>query len=249
MDKAVEALGHYKAHNQHMHMGPEAHVLNFPVAGHTLMNVVAFVTDPNDWSSQGKMTAPATRDEVVTAFAKWGPAVRAITELLPDELDKWGIFDTYDYPASTYARGRVCLAGDAAHASSPHHGGGAGIGVEDALTLVSLLDQVTTTLRTSSAAKATALTAAFAAYDPVRRERTQWFVESSRGVCETYEWNDPKCGNDPEKCYAEIRWRSHKLWHFDLDYMTGEAGEGYKRLLAEAALQDAPTADLDSSTH
>jgi salicylate hydroxylase len=228
MDKAVDVLGHYKSHNQHMHMGPKAHLLTFPVAGHTLMNVVAFVTDPNDWSSKEKMTAPATKEEVVKAFASWGPAVRAITQLLPDELDKWGIFDTYEHPAPTYTQGRVCLAGDAAHASSPHHGGGAGIGVEDALTLVSLIERVRTTVQTGELSMAQAIKAAFAAYDPVRRERTQWFVESSRQVCETYEWNNPDSGNDTEKCYKDIRWRSHKLWHFDLDYMMGEAGEVYR---------------------
>ncbi|KAH8799825.1 hypothetical protein F5884DRAFT_868939 [Xylogone sp. PMI_703] len=234
MEKAVEVLGHYKCHNQHMHMGPGQHMLTFPVADYKLMNMVAFVTDPNDWSAQGKMTAPATKEEVVKAFADWCPAVRAITNLLPDTLDKWGIFDTHDYPAPTYAQGRVCLAGDAAHASSPHHGGGAGIGVEDALTLVSLMERVITTLQTTSLSKGKAIRAAFAAYDPVRRERTQWFVASSRHACDIYEWQAPECGSDLDKCYREIRWRSHRLWHFDLDYMMGEAGENYKRILGSA---------------
>jgi salicylate hydroxylase len=172
MGKAVAALGYFKAHNLHVHMGPKAHVLTFPVAGHALMNVVAFVTDMDDWPSEEDVTAPATKDEVLKAFANWGPAVRAITNMLPDELDKWGIFDTYDNPAPTFVSGRVCLAGDAAHASSPHHGGGAGIGMEDALVLASLMERVTTTIRKSPVGKNKALVAAFAAYDPVRRERT-----------------------------------------------------------------------------
>ena len=234
MDKAVEVLGHYRAHNQHMHMGPGAHLLTFPVAEYTLMNVVAFVTDPEDWSAAAKMTATATKDQVIQAFSDWGPAVRAITNLLPDELDKWGIFDTYDHPASTYAVGRVCIVGDAAHASSPHHGGGAGIGVEDALALVSLFEKVNVTLKSRSTSKVKAIEVAFAAYDPVRRERTQWFVDSSRRACEIYEWNDPRAGNDPEKCYQEVRWRSHRLWHFDLEYMMGEVGEKYESLLCKS---------------
>jgi salicylate hydroxylase len=46
MPAALAALGTYKATNQHKHLGPRAHILHFPVANHTLMNVVAFVPDP-----------------------------------------------------------------------------------------------------------------------------------------------------------------------------------------------------------
>ncbi|KAH8807948.1 hypothetical protein F5884DRAFT_350010 [Xylogone sp. PMI_703] len=232
MDKAEEALGHYKAHNLHFHMGPGAHILTYPVDNHKVMNVTAVVSDPNDWDSIAGMTAPASRDEVAAAFGSWSPGVRAIVNLLSDPLDKWGIFDSYNHPAPTYTRGRVCLAGDAAHASSPHHGAGASMGVEDALALSSLLERVVDSLSTRmDVSKAHALRAAFAAYDQVRRERTQWLVGSSRDVCETYHWINPQCGFDPDKCLADIRWRNHRIWHFDLDYMMGEAGEEYKRLL------------------
>jgi 2-polyprenyl-6-methoxyphenol hydroxylase-like FAD-dependent oxidoreductase len=43
----------------------------------------------------------------------------------------------------TFAKGRVCLAGDAAHASTPNQGGGAGFGIEDALVLFSCQPPVT----------------------------------------------------------------------------------------------------------
>jgi salicylate hydroxylase len=83
------------------------------------------------------MTAPATPDEVESVFEKWGPTVKALPRLLPPHLDKWAIFDSYDHPAPFYARDRICIAGDAAHAASPHHG------VEDALCLSTLLDLAT----------------------------------------------------------------------------------------------------------
>jgi 2-polyprenyl-6-methoxyphenol hydroxylase-like FAD-dependent oxidoreductase len=40
---------------------------------------------------------------------------------------------------TVFAKGRVCLAGDAAHASTPNQGGGAGFGIEDALVLAEVL--------------------------------------------------------------------------------------------------------------
>ncbi|KAI1502216.1 hypothetical protein F5X99DRAFT_427610 [Biscogniauxia marginata] len=230
MDKAVAALGEEKALNQCMHMGPKGHVLNFPVAQHTLMNVVAFATDEGEWRHE-KMTAPATKQEVMKHFQGWGPAVRTIASLLGDSLDKWAIFDTYDHPAPTYSRGRVCIAGDAAHATSPHHGSGAGFGVEDALALGTVLEEAISTLKTGNVSKGAVLTAAFRAYDAARRDRSQWLVRSSRQVCQTYEWANPDCGSDPEKCLKDIEWRAHKIWYFDIDGMISDARLAYHRFM------------------
>ncbi|KAL9112790.1 MAG: hypothetical protein Q9227_003093 [Pyrenula ochraceoflavens] len=248
MDRAVASLGEEKAHNQCMHMGPHAHVLNFPVAQHKFMNVVAFVTQPN-WPHEGTLVAPsARRGELVEAFKGWNPAVRAIVGLLDEPLDKWAIFDTYENPAPTFARGRVCLAGDAAHASSPHHGAGAGFGIEDALALASVFEEIKYTPAAAAAAavigrgqggdgsggngvrKMKALTAAFGAYDSVRRERSQWLVQSSRQVCETYEWNNPECRDEPEKCLRDIEWRAHRIWYFDIEGMIGDVRAAYRGL-------------------
>ena len=72
MEKAVAALEEEKAHNQCMRMGPKAHILNFPIAQHTLMNVVAFGTDEGEWQHE-KMTASATKEEVMKVFEDWAP--------------------------------------------------------------------------------------------------------------------------------------------------------------------------------
>jgi salicylate hydroxylase len=246
MERAVEALGKEKAHNQCMHTGPDAHLLTFPVAQHTLMNVVAFVPAPGPWLDEHRMAVPAKGDEVRAVFGNWRPAVRAITGLLLGEeeegrpLDKWAIFDTYENPAPTYASGGVCIAGDAAHATSPHHGAGAGMGIEDALALATVLelagDKAVETVQQGSDGsrreRSTAVAAALAAYDAVRRERTQWLVRSSREVSKTYEWSNPDCGDDPEKCLRDIEWRAHKIWHFDIDGMIAEAKTAFGQFLS-----------------
>ncbi|KAF9895182.1 hypothetical protein FE257_000084 [Aspergillus nanangensis] len=231
MAQATAQLGDYRARNQHMYGGPSAHVLHFPVAKQALMNVVAFVTDPADWPLDLAMSQPATKGEVAAAFASWGPTVRSIIDLLPPELDKWGVFDAWDHPAPTYARGRVCVAGDAAHAAAPHHGAGAGIGVEDALALCALLEGVQRSVRGQGARKETVLKVAFLAYTAVRRERSQWLVRSSREAGEIYEWNDPVCGADMAKGHEEIKRRSHKIWYFDIEGMLDELKMEYSRRL------------------
>ncbi len=241
MDKAAEAIGDKNARNQHMHIGPGRHLLHFPVADQTLINVAAFVADPYEWRDDEKMTAPATREEVQADFADWGPTVRAITSLLPDELDRWAIFDSFDHPAEAYARGRVCIAGDAAHASAPHHGAGAGIGVEDVLCLSTLMEMAMSSLQGNEASKDHALEVSFDTFNAVRHERSQWLVNSSRGICDVYEWADPHTGNDVEKCFEEIKWRSHKIWNFDIDGMLGEAALTYARRMEESRVKQNDT--------
>ena len=227
MDKAERALGKHRARRQHMHIGPGAHLLHFPVAGQALMNVVAFVDEPGSWPPEHSqsMVAPATRQEVEAAFADWGPTVRSLVGLLPPELDKWAIFDTYDHPLPTYARGRVCLAGDAAHASAPHHGAGAGIGIEDTLALCTLLEM--TFSRNRGTSSDVNIEHALAVYSSVRRGRSQWLVKSSREVCDIYEWRHPETGTDMDKCLAEITERSHKLWYFNIDEMLTQLQQRY----------------------
>ncbi|KAL9599748.1 MAG: hypothetical protein Q9219_003631 [cf. Caloplaca sp. 3 TL-2023] len=232
MEKAIEALGEYKAQNQHIHVEPNAHLIHYPVANQTMINATAFVSDPEDWSDDKQMTAPASRAIVEDAFAGWNPCARGLANLLPEKLDKWAVFDTWDYPAPSYNRGKICVAGDAAHASSPHHGAGACMGVEDALCLSALMKEVSASVKANAAIKDQALTSAFATFDAVRRTRSQWLVNSSRRVCDLYhqpEWGDSTRWVKAETCFEEIKDRSLKIWHFDYNRMLEETVNGYRR--------------------
>ncbi len=232
MEKAITALGEYKAMNQHNHIGPNAHLIHYPVANQTMINATAFVSDPDDWNDDKQMVAPASRTVVETAFAGWNPCVRALASLLPEKLEKWAVFDTCDYPAPFFSRGKICLAGDAAHASSPHHGAGACMGVEDALCITTLMKQVSESMRLMAATKGQALGVAFETFNAVRRTRSQWLVNSSRRVCDLYqqpEWADATRWTKAETCFEEIKDRSLKIWHFDYDAMMEETIQGYQR--------------------
>lgn len=231
MEKALQALGENKVTTRYMHLGPDAHALTFPVAGGTLMNVVAFVTDPGEWPYSDKLSAPAHKNDAIAAFSKFGGAVRTIMSLLPEYLDEWGIFDYYDHPASTYYNGRVCIVGDAAHASSPHHGAGAGAGIEDATVLATVIELAQSTLSESSQPKprSNVLKAALATYNAVRLERSLWLVESSRILGEIYEWQYKPTGSDKDKCEEEVKWRSHKIWDYDIDRMLQQTDEKYRK--------------------
>ncbi len=137
MDRAVAALGPVRAGTRFMYLGPGAHSITYPVAMGTMLNLLAVVSDPDGatWAAassstaEGRHIAPGSRGQVAAAFEGWHPTARAVAHLFPDELDIWAIYDSLEHPAATHAEGRVCVAGDAAHAAGPHLGAGAGFAI------------------------------------------------------------------------------------------------------------------------
>ncbi|KAJ2996855.1 hypothetical protein NUW58_g840 [Xylaria curta] len=207
MEKAIGVLGEYKARNQHNHVGPNAHLIHYPV-NQEMINATAFVTDPLGWADDKQMVLPARREDLEEVFADWNPCVQNLIKLFPQQLEKWAVFDLWDYPAPSYNKNTICLAGDAAHASSPHHGAGACIGIEDALCLCVLMSRVHESVSRGAVLKAKALTAAFAAFDgPEWADRAKW--------------------DKAETCFEEIKDRSFKIWHFDYQGMITESNGAY----------------------
>ncbi|KAI1380100.1 FAD/NAD(P)-binding domain-containing protein [Hypoxylon crocopeplum] len=222
---AESILGQSKAHNHCMHTGPGAHLLSYPIAQHTLLNTVLFLS--------GNGSPVTHRGEIVSRLSSWRPEVRELVGLMPETLLVWRIDDTADHPTPWYVKGRVCLAGDAAHASSPHHGAGAGFGVEDALALATGLGMA---VGAPPSKRGEAVEAALGAYNDVRYKRTQWLVRSSRETGDIYEWMYPDSGSDPVKIKAEIAARQKKIWNFDVDGMVEEVRNRYYDRLGEGGL-------------
>ncbi|PVH94851.1 FAD/NAD(P)-binding domain-containing protein [Periconia macrospinosa] len=75
--------------------------------------------------------------------------------------------------APTYAKGALCIMGDAAHCMTPWQGSGAAQALEDTVILEAVLGRVKNPKQ---------IPAAFTAYDKARRARTQKIVHSSAGT-------------------------------------------------------------------
>ncbi|KAL4966531.1 FAD-dependent oxidoreductase [Aspergillus stella-maris] len=215
--------------NRYIHLGQGAHAVTFPVADGELFNVVAFVKDAKELPDKRNSIDSLSKKEVVKAFRKFPAITRAIIDLLPDQIDRWVIFDTFDDPATTYIDDRMCLAGDAAHPASPHHGAGAGMGVEDAAALVSLLELAKEALPDKRYRKTTLIQLALEAYDRVRLNRTLWLVETSWFSGELYEWQH---GNGPATIWREVNWRARKTWPYNIDEINRQAMEEFIRSLS-----------------
>ncbi|MBE3044680.1 hypothetical protein IMZ48_19385 [Candidatus Bathyarchaeota archaeon] len=67
-----------------LQMGQDGHVLTFPVAHGTKLNVVAFHTSPDSWNSDYN-TKPSSREDALRDFAGFGKAVTNILKLTEEE--------------------------------------------------------------------------------------------------------------------------------------------------------------------
>lgn len=228
MEKAVEAIGEERAKNACMHMGPGGHVLTFPVNHGQILNIVAFHTNEDDWPDYQRLTRPAKREDALKDFSGYGPNVTALLQLTKPDLDVWAIFDLGN-PVPRFNKGRVCIVGDAAHATSPHHGAGAGFCIEDSAVMATLLADK----RVRSASD---IEAAFTAFDISRRERSQWLVNSSRFIGDTYEWRAEGVGDDFKKIESEINRRNGIIANVDLNSMCENASENLGKVLRQSNL-------------
>jgi salicylate hydroxylase len=144
---------------------------------------------------------------------------------LTADISKWAIFDLGDHPVPAFSKGRICISGDAAHATSPHHGAGAGFCIEDSAVLAELLadDHVRTQQD---------LETVFATFDAQRRLRSQWLVQSSRWIGDCYEWRAKGIGKDFEKIKAEINERNGIIVNIEMRKMCDQAKEDLRKRLS-----------------
>lgn len=78
------------------------------------------------------------------------------------------------------------------------------------------------------------LEAALAAYDTSRRERSQWLVQSSRFIGNSYEWLAEGVGDDFKKIEEAINHRNGIIANADIPKMCQEAREQLGKRLSRS---------------
>ncbi|KAJ7486821.1 FAD/NAD(P)-binding domain-containing protein [Mycena latifolia] len=110
----------------------------------TLVNIVAHIPDPRDQDKFGTpadWNAPATKAELLRAFADFSPQFTELLALVDGPVHLWQIRALPCLP--TWISGRAALIGDAAHATFPTLGQCACMALEDAVTLACVLPRGT----------------------------------------------------------------------------------------------------------
>ncbi|KAI0521937.1 mannitol 1-phosphate dehydrogenase 2 [Xylaria bambusicola] len=204
MTKAIELLGEEKAMNSQIYFGYHGHILTFPIEKGKTMNVVAFASRES-WTTP-EWVVRVTKEELLADFRTWGPTAIAIISAM-ERHDVWALFD--HPPAPTYygTKPRICLVGDAAHATTPHQGSGAGMGIEDCYILGNLLGE---------ADSVEDLDRAFKAYDEIRRPRTHKLVTTSKEAGRLWDFELEGHEDDVDALQRNMENRMHWIWNHDL---------------------------------
>jgi salicylate hydroxylase len=184
----------------------------------SLTSVVVAFNSCKEWKKENWVVT-TSKEEMRAEYAAWGPRVQKVIHAM-EKPDIWALFN--HLPCSTYYKGRVCLLGDAAHATTPHQGAGAGMCVEDALILSTLLKEVEGVEDFEKA---------FKAYDEVRRPRSQKNVATSREAGMLYDFEGEDIGDDLDKIEPVFKNRMKWIWDVDMN----EEIERAKRIYHGAA--------------
>ncbi len=213
MEQAIQIIGETATQSAQVYFGYGGHFLTYPIAKGQMFNVVAFQSceswDHEEW------VIPATKEGIEADWAGWGVTTRKLMHALQNPTI-WALFE--HLPCSTFTKGRVCLVGDAAHASTPHQGSGGAMAIEDCLIIGALMQDVTTV---------DDLERAFSTFDQVRMERTQKLVVTSKEAGMLYDFE--LFGDDLDKIEEDFQHRMGWIWDFDLEEHVKEA----KRLFKE----------------
>ena len=119
-------------------LGPNMHIVQYPVRGGEWLNVVAVVQgsvadDVENWDHN--LTGTANAAALLKTTADSCTALQNLLAAVPT----WGLWALHDRPtmqgAYQHALGRVALLGDAAHPMRPYLAQGAGMAIEDAAEL------------------------------------------------------------------------------------------------------------------
>ena len=170
----------YASRRVQLWMGPNAHLVAYPISGARQINVVAVV--PGTWNRPG-WSAPGDGNELKNIFASptWpGPA-----RMMIGAVDGWRKFALFTLPdGDDWTKGAIALLGDAAHAMLPFAAQGAGMAIEDAAVLAKCLAE-------GAPENAAGVAAALKRYARLRRPRVARVQRAARQAGRIYHLSGP----------------------------------------------------------
>jgi salicylate hydroxylase len=155
-------------------LGPNAHLVHYPIRAGREFNLVALV--PERWTEEG-WSATADRATLLGHFRNWAPGVKSLLEK-PETWLKWALCGVD--ADSPWSDGRITLLGDAAHAMLPFAAQGAAMAIEDAAVLAHLFPP-----------SATDIPAVFKAYETARKQRVKKVQETAAENGRIYHLSGP----------------------------------------------------------
>lgn len=187
-------------------LGVGGHVVTYPLRRGALLNFVGAI-ERDDWQIES-WNEPGSHEECLRDLAGWHEDVKTIIRNI-DTPYKWALLGRD--PLDNYARGRVCVMGDAAHPTLPFLAQGANMALEDAVVIARCLDIAPPD-------------EALRRYEAARLQRTAAIVRGSSD--NTKRFHNPALGN-PEgaAAYVEREFTPDKVgarydWLYEYDALS-----------------------------
>lgn len=215
-------LGKELAATGNLFLCSDGYTIAYPVDHGAALNMFATCVKPGYQWVDDAWQIPSTTEELLGDTKGWHPGV---VDLLVKHgtIVKWAMFHSpHD---KLYFRDRICIMGDAAHATTPHMGAGAGMAIEDAFILSQLLGK---------AHGLEDVSRAFEAYDAVRRPRTQRVITDSKDNVARYLVTADAEGEELQRALDGYQVKFGWLWKIDLDDHLQEAVSIFEKLKLDA---------------
>ncbi|KAI1379309.1 FAD/NAD(P)-binding domain-containing protein [Hypoxylon crocopeplum] len=183
-EKAKSRLGaeYFEMDRQYGWIGDGAFIMHDVLEDRKMVQCVISAIETNPPKDRKHLL---TKEHLSQTLSSWlgGPIAEGVIDLTLDDPEPLG-WSQWDHKStSTYANGRVCIVGDAAHAMTPWQGFGAGMAIEDAMVLRALFANISSPKE---------IEGVFKAFDTVRRPRCERIIKSSRETGFIF------CGKDEE---------------------------------------------------
>lgn len=126
-----------------MFLCKDKHILTYPLKKGKIINIVAFKSKPDQriLAENETWVKSKTQSELLGDFSEFDLAAKLLLELI-EEPTEWALHSIDPIPTYINKYGNVIVIGDAAHAMVPHQGAGAGAGLEDAVILYELFNNM-----------------------------------------------------------------------------------------------------------
>lgn len=112
----------------------------YPCRDYEILNFVGICYNEGFSSKSEDWQATVDKSELLKTFEGYNPKLLDVLSKATD-VKRWPLL--YRPPIPTWHRGRLAVAGDAAHPMLPHHGQGGAQGIEDGLTIGLVMHGVT----------------------------------------------------------------------------------------------------------
>ncbi|KAK2747202.1 hypothetical protein FQN55_005197 [Onygenales sp. PD_40] len=229
LEKAKALLGAelFEANRQYGWIVEGAFIMHDVIENGDLVHVVVSAPEKNPTPDRRQ---DLTRELLSKTLAPCvgGPRASFAEGVIEISLNKDSpqIYSQWEHRSTpTYANGPVCIMGDAAHATTPWQGSGAGMAIEDAMVLGTLLRE---------AKSPEGIESAFKAFDIVRRPRCQRIIDSSSVTGLIMCGLGEGIGTDPKKLGEGLPPRWDFILELDVAEHCAEALETMKKIMGDA---------------